>query len=66
MSRYVNDIESAYSKIIDRGLDYNQLVALYYILNAMSYTKRLNKYGRLIKYIRYDNVHKYYAPTRKS
>ena len=60
-----NTAEYLHTKLKLKGWDYTQLLTLYYILNSMHYTKRFNKYGRLIKYIKYDNIHRYYAPTRK-
>ena len=68
MGRY-NDrdcMSELHEKLEADGWDYSQLLALYCILNSMYYTRRLNKYGRLIKYIKYDKAHRYYAPTRKS
>lgn len=66
MDNYVDTTENIYKKLKDKDWDYTQLLTLYCILNSMYYTKSFNKYGRLIKHIKYDKAHRYYAPTRKS
>lgn len=66
MGRYTSTYEQIQTMLEDRGWDYFKVLTLYYILESISYTQQLNKYGRLIKSIRYNKVHKYYAPTRKT